>query len=276
MTVDNNFELLEFLGMNPTGEIVPYGQDDIDSNLLSRGPELTNIEREETLTENDNKETLTESVKAEEEEPPKRKRRRTATDCRVEWRAAIATEKAAIIENVDKIADEEMLLREKYGEMKGVVRVDRMDKNKNKKTLKDFFKRGKEDLLNSKREITEVLVKEKVQAASKVRKCNKTMDQGVFEIDRIRKQTLAEDIRVSLENSFCSRLYLTKLEAYRDSQVRYLTKLQIQISILTDGISRICENKEELDNIFGSLRQLQKSTAETTQSMQSYYQKRTN
>ena len=111
--------------------------------------------------------------------------------------------------------------------------------------------------MNAKREITDVLVKEKVQVAFKVRKCNKTNDQVAFEIDRIRKQTLAEDIRVSMENSFCSRLYLTKLEAYRDSQVRYLTKLQIQISILTEGIARICENNEELDNIFGSLRQVQ-------------------
>ena len=112
--------------------------------------------------------------------------------------------------------------------------------------------------MNAKREITEVLVKEKIQVAFKVKKCNKTKeDQVAFEVDRIRKQTLAEDIRVSVENSFCSRLYLTKLEAYRDSQVRYLKSLQIQISILNDGISRICENKEELDNIFRALGQVQ-------------------
>ena len=111
--------------------------------------------------------------------------------------------------------------------------------------------------MNAKREITEVLVKEKVQVAFKVRKCNITNDQVAIEIDRIRKRTLAEDIRVSMENSFCSRLYLTKLEAYRENQIKYLTKLQIQISILTEGIARICENKDELDNIFRSLRQEQ-------------------
>ena len=133
---DNNWELLEFLDINSTGEIVPYEQDKNDLDLLPRCPELTNIESEEP-NETD-QETLTESVKTEEEEPPKRKRRRTATDCRMEWRAAIATEKAAIIENVDKITHEEMLLREKYGEMKGVVRVNRM--NKTRKLQRIFSK----------------------------------------------------------------------------------------------------------------------------------------
>ena len=253
---DKNWDLLEFLNINSPEEIAPNGKDLI---VLPECLELTNIESEKTLTENDNQrdqETPTESVKAEKEEEPKRKRRRTATDCRVEWRVSIANEKAEIIENVDKIKDEEMLLREKYGELKGVIRVGGIyQAYKNKETtIKDIFKKGKEELINAKREITEVIVKEKTQVAFKVRKCNNTKeDQVAFEIDRIQKQTLAEDIRVSVENSFCSRLYLTKLEAYRYSQVRYLTSLQTQISILTDGISRICENKEELDNIFRAL-----------------------
>ena len=214
---DNKWDLLEFLNINPPEEIVPNGQDNNDLNVLPDCPELTNIESEETLTENANQrdqEMPTESVKAEREEEPKRKRRRTATDCRVEWRVSIANEKAEIIENVDKIKDEEMLLREKYGELKGVIRVGgKYQAYNNKEIPKDIFKKGKEDLINAKREFTEVLVKEKIQVAFKVKKCNKTKeDQVAFEVDRIRKQTLAEDIRVSVENSCCSRLYLTKLK----------------------------------------------------------------
>ena len=157
---ENNWDLLEFLNINPPEEIVPYGQDINYLNVLPECPELTNIKSDETLTENDkqrDQETPTESVKAEDEEEPKRKRRRTATDCRVEWRVGIATEKAAIIENVDKIEDEEMLLREKYGELKGVIRVGGIDQAYKHKNI---FKKGKEDLMNAKREITEVLVKE--------------------------------------------------------------------------------------------------------------------
>ena len=116
-----------------------------------------------------------------------------------------------LLENVKKITNDEMLLREKYGELKGVARVREMSKDyKDKDTLKDIFKKGKEGLTNAKRELTEVIVKEKLQQATKVRKSIRKEDH---EIAEIRKQTLAEDIRVSVENTYCSKLYLTKLEA---------------------------------------------------------------
>ena len=191
-------------------------------------------------------------------QPRTRKRRRTATDCRVEWRLGISSEKAAIIENENQITKEEMSIRERYGELKGVARVNEMDQDyKDRKNFKDIFKNVKKDLLDAKREVTTVIVKEKQQQALKVRKVNKRKDDGAFDVDEITKQTLVEDIRVSLENCFCSKLYLNKLEAYKNSQVRYLTRLQKLISILTDGISRTCRNKDDIYDILGSLRQVQ-------------------
>ena len=114
---DNKWDLLEFLNINPPEEIVTNGQDNNDLNVLPDCPELTNIESEETLTENANQrdqETPTKSVKAEREEEPKRKRRRTATDCRVEWRVSIANEKAEIIENVDIIVKMNKTIEKEY------------------------------------------------------------------------------------------------------------------------------------------------------------------
>ena len=195
------------------------------------------------------------SVKEDAQQPQTRKRRRTATDCRVEWRLGISSEKAAIIENENQITKEEMLLRERYGELKGVARVNQMYQDYKHKE-KDIFKNVKKDLLDAKREVKEVIVKEKQQQALKVRKNNKRKDDGAFDIAEITKQTLAEDIRVSLENCFCSKLYLNKLQAYKNSQVRYLTRLQTLISILTEGISRTCRNKDFLYDILGSLRQV--------------------
>ena len=111
--------------------------------------------------------------------------------------------------------------------------------------------------MDAKREVSKVIMKEKQHQASKVRKNNKRKDDGAFDIAEITKQTLVEDIRVSLENCFCSKLYLTKLEAYKNSQIRYLSRLQKLISILTDGISRTCRNKDDIYDILGSLRQVQ-------------------
>ena len=198
------------------------------------------------------------TVQEEAQQPRTRKRKRTATDCRVEWRLGISFEKAEIIENENQITKEEMLLRERYGELKGVARVNQMYQDYNhKENCKDVFKNVKKDLLYAKREVTEVITKEKQQQAFKVRKNNKRKDDGAFDIAEIPKQTLAEDIRVSLENCFCSKLYLNKLEAYKNSQVRYLRHLQKLISILTDGILRTCKNKDDIYDILGSLRQIQ-------------------
>ena len=198
------------------------------------------------------------TVQEEAQQPRTRKRKRTATDCRVEWRLGISFEKAEIIENENQITKEEMLLRERYGELKGVARVNQMYQDYNhKENCKDVFKNVKKDLLYAKREVTEVITKEKQQQAFKVRKNNKRKDDGAFDIAKIPKQTLAEDIRVSLENCFCSKLYLNKLEAYKNSQVRYLRHLQKLISILTDGILRTCKNKDDIYDILGSLRQIQ-------------------
>ena len=198
------------------------------------------------------------TVEEDTQQPRTRKRRRTATDCRVEWRLGISSEKAAIIENENQITKEEMSIRERYGELKGVARVNEMDQDyKDRKNFKDIFKNVKKDLLDAKREITKVIVKEKQQQALKVRKNKKRKEDGTFDIAEITKQTLAEDIRVSLENCFCSKLYLNKLQAYKNSQVRYLTRLQTLISILADGISRTCRNKDYLYDILGSLRQVQ-------------------
>ena len=198
------------------------------------------------------------TVQEEAQQPRTRKRKRTATDCRVEWRLGISFEKAEIIENENQITKEEMLLRERYGELKGVTRVNQMYQDyKHKENCKDVFKNVKKDLLYAKREVTEVITKEKQQQAFKVRKNNKRKDDGAFDIAEIHKQTLAEDIRVSLENCFCSKLYLNKLEAYKNSQVRYLRHLQKLISILTDGILRTCKNKDDIYDILGSLRQIQ-------------------
>ena len=198
------------------------------------------------------------SVRKNDQKPRTMKRRKTATDCRVEWRLGISSEKAAIIENENQITKEEMLLRERYGELKGVARVNQMYQDYNhKENCKDVFKNVKKDLLYAKREVTEVITKEKQQQAFKVRKNNKRKDDGAFDIAEIPKQTLAEDIRVSLENCFCSKLYLNKLEAYKNSQVRYLRHLQKLISILTDGILRTCKNKDDIYDILGSLRQIQ-------------------
>ena len=184
-----------------------------------------------------------------------RKRKRTATDCRVEWREGISFEKAAIIENVDKINEEEMLFREKYGELKGVVRVSGQCQDYKDN---DIFEEGRQDLMTAKREVTEVIVKEKQQQAAKVRKIKNTKeDDEAYNIDEVRNQTLAEDIRVSVENSFCSKKYLTKLEAYRKSQHRYIESLQTQIITLDEGITRLCENKENLYQINGCLRPMQ-------------------
>ena len=158
-----------------------------------------------------------------------------------------------------------MRLRERYGELKGVLRTTGMYQDyKDKENFRDIFKNGKEDLLNAKKEITEVIVKEKEQQATKVRKINKKNvdSSGAFDIAKNRKQTLAEDIRVSLENCFCSKLYLIKCKAYRNSQERYLTHLRTQISILTDGIARTCENKDILQEILGNLRQVQGDLSE--------------
>ena len=47
---ENNWDLLEFLNINPPEEIVPYGQDNNYLNVLPECPELTNIKSDETLT----------------------------------------------------------------------------------------------------------------------------------------------------------------------------------------------------------------------------------
>ena len=275
---DKEWDLLDFLDYGPTEEYSPHGLDaQFDLTWLPGHSEEPNVDVEESfraMTGNENQrdeeKLTTGSFKVEDEHQPceqpitTRKRKRTATDCRVEWRAAISSAKAAIIENVKKITNEEILLREKYGELKGVVRVREMSKDyKNRDPLKDIFKKGKEELTNAKRELTEVILKEKLQQASKVRKSDKTKkDHEAFEIAEIRKQTLAEDIRVSVENAYCSKLYLTKLEAYKNCQVRYLTSLQTQICILADGFSRICHNKETLYEISGYLRHLRQVQGE--------------
>ena len=110
-------------------------------------------------------------------------------DCRVEWRLDISSEKAAIIESENQITEEEMSLRERYGELKGVTRVNEMDQDyKDRKNFKDIFKNVKKDLLDAKREITKVIVKEKQQQALKVRKNNKRKDDGAFDIAEITKK----------------------------------------------------------------------------------------
>ena len=260
-TNDKNWDLQDFLNLTPTEEVSSHEQRRYDLNVFLGKRELTNIESEDKIQNAvEHQETPVVSDEVEEDKPISRKRRRTATDCRVEWRAGISSEKAAIIEKEDQITEEEMRLRERYGELKGVVRTTGMFQDcKDKDNFKDIFKNGKEDLLNAKKEITEVIVKEKEQQATKVGKINKKKGDGseAFDIAKIRKQTLAEDIRVSLENCFCSKLYLIKLKAYSNSQERYLTHLRTQISILTDGIIRTCENKETLQEILGKLRQVQ-------------------
>ena len=259
---DINWDLEDFLNLIPTEEVSSHELKGNDLTVFLGRRELTNIESEDNIQNAvEHQETPVVSVEVEEDKPISRKRRRTATDCRVEWRAGISSEKLAIIENEDKITEEEMRLRERYGELKGVVKTTEMFQDyKDKENFKDLFKNGREDLLNAKKEITEVIVKEKEQQVTKVRKINKRKDDssGAFNIAEIRKQTLAEDIRVSLENCFCSKLYLIKLKAYRKSQERYLTCLRTQISILTDGISRTCDSRENLQKILGNLlRQVQ-------------------
>ena len=230
-------------------------RDAIDGNI---GIEEENENVSELHQEQEEQGPPPASVRKNDQKPRTMKRRKTATDCRVEWRLGISSEKAAIIENENQITKEEMLLRERYGELKGVARVNQMYQDyKYKENCKDIFKNVKKDLLDAKREVSKVIMKEKQQQALKVRKNNKRKDDGAFDIAEITKQTLVEDIRVSLENCFCSKLYLNKLEAYKNSQVRYLRHLQKLISILTDGILRTCKNKDDIYDILGSLRQIQ-------------------
>ena len=259
-TEDRKWDLLYFLEMTPPCEENTDGQTHINLEVLPGRPELTNIETEggiiEIGTDHENQEDL-EKVENNEKESL-RKRKRTATDCRVEWRKSISFEKATIIENENKINAEEMLLREKYGELKGVVRVKGMHHRDYKN--KNIFKIGKQELMNAKRDITEVIVKEKKQQAAKVRKIKRKKeddDEETFNIDEVRNQTLVEDIRVSVENSFCSKSYLSKLEAYRKSQDRYLLSLQTNIFNLDEGILKLFENKEKIYKIYRRLRQVQ-------------------
>ena len=164
-TEDKKWDLLDFFDYGPTEEFSPHGLDaHEDLTWLPSHPEESNFYGEESIQRV--QETTTESIKVEKEQQPceepiaTRKRKRNATDCRVEWRASISSAKAAILENVKKITNDEMLLREKYGELKGVARVREMSKDyKDKDTLKDIFKKEKEGLTNAKRELTRKLYK---------------------------------------------------------------------------------------------------------------------